>query len=48
MLKILKKSSKTGGRFTAISDLKNNEERILFQTGNKQLSRKLSEQAYIP
>ena len=34
MLKILKKSSKTGDRFAAISDLQNNEERVLFQTGN--------------
>ena len=34
MLAIFKNSSKTGDRFTAISDLLNNEERVLFQTGN--------------
>ena len=38
MLEILEKSSKTGDRFTAISNLQNNEERVLFQTGNKQLN----------
>ena len=37
MLEILKKSSKTGDRFLAVSDLQNNEERVLFQTGNRQL-----------
>ena len=34
MSEILKKSSKTGDQFTAISDLQNNEERVLFQAGN--------------
>ena len=38
MQEILKQSSKTGHRFTAISNLQNNEERVSFQTGNKQLS----------
>ena len=48
MPEILKKSSKTGDRFTAISDLKNNEEHVLFRAGNRQLSRKFPEQFYIP
>ena len=48
MLKILKKSLKTGGWFTAISDLQNNQEHVLFQTGNKQPSQKSLEQAYSP
>ena len=34
MLEIFKMSSKTGDRFTAISDLQNKEECVLFQTGN--------------
>ena len=34
MSEILKKSSKTGDQFTAISDLQNNEEHVLFQAGN--------------
>ena len=40
MREILKKSSKTGDRFTAVSDLKNNEERVLFQAANRQRSQK--------
>ena len=48
MLEILKESSKTGDRFTAISDVQNDEERVLFQDGNRQLSRKFSEQVYDP
>ena len=44
MPEILKRSSKTGDQFTDISDLRNNEERVLFQAGNRQLSRKFSEQ----
>ena len=44
---ILKKSSKTGDRFTAISDLQNNEERALFHAGNKQLSQKFPEKVYL-
>ena len=48
MPEILKKSSKTGDKFTAISDLQNNEERVLFQVGNRQLNRKFSEQVYSP
>ena len=43
MLEILKKSSKTGDRFSAISDLQNNEERVLVQAGNRQLSQKFPE-----
>ncbi len=35
MSEILKKSSKTGDRYTAISNLQNNEERVSFQPGNK-------------
>ena len=46
MLGILKKSSQTEDRFTAILDLQNNEERILFQTWNRQLGRKFSEQTF--
>ena len=42
MLDILKKSSKTRDQFTAISDLQNNEERVLFQAGNRILSRRFS------
>ena len=38
MPEILKKSSKTGDRFTAIPDLRNNVERVIFQAGNRQLS----------
>ena len=34
-LEILKKSSKTGDRLTAISDLQDNEERVLFRAGKK-------------
>ena len=34
---LLKKFLNTGNRFTTISSLQNNEERVLFQTGNKQL-----------
>ena len=48
MPEILKKSSKTGDQFTAISDLQNNEKRVLVQVGNRQISRKLSEQLYSP
>ena len=48
MPKILKKTSKTGDQFTAISDLHNNEERVLFQTGKRQLRREFSEQVYSP
>ena len=48
MPEILKKSSKTGDRSTAISDLQNNEEHVLFQAGNKQLSQKFPEQIYSP
>ena len=45
---ILEKSLKTGDRFTAISDLQNNEKRALFQAGNRQLIRKFSKQVYCP
>ena len=38
MPEILKMSSKTGAEFTAISDLQNNEERVLCLAGNRQLS----------
>ena len=48
MPEILKKSSKTGNRFTAITDFQNNKDPVLFQTGNRQLSRKFSEQLYSP
>ena len=40
---ILKKSLRTRDRFTAISDLQNNEERVLFQAGNRQLSQQFPE-----
>ena len=40
-LKFYQKSSKTGDRFTTISDLQNNEECVLFQAGNRQLIRKI-------
>ena len=37
MLEIRKTSSKTGDRFTAISDLQDNGERVLCQTETRQL-----------
>ena len=47
MPEILKKSSKIGDQFTAISDLQNNVERVLFQVRNRQLSRRrFSERVY--
>ena len=48
MPEILKKSSKTGDQFTAISDLENNVERLLPQAGNRQLSQKFQEKVYSP
>ena len=45
---ILRKSSKTGDRFTAISDLQSNVERVLLQVGNMQLSQKFPEKVYSP
>ena len=48
MTDILKKSSKTWDRFTAIPDLQNNEEHVLFQAGNSQLSQKFPEKVYSP
>ena len=41
MLEILKKSSEKGERFTAISDLQNNEGRDSFQAGNKETQSKV-------
>ena len=37
MPEILKKSSKTGDRFTTTSNLQNNVEHVFFQAGNRQL-----------
>ena len=48
MPEILKKSSKTGDRFTTTSDLQNNVERVLFHVGNRQLSQKFPEKVYNP
>ena len=48
ILEILRKLSKTGDRFTAITDLQGKEERALFQSRNRQLSQKFSEQVYSP
>ena len=48
MPKILKKSSKTGDRFTATSDLPNTVQRTVFQAGNRQLSQKFPEKVYSP
>ena len=48
MLEIFKWLLKTGDRFTAISDLQKNEERVLIQAGNRQLTWKFSEQVYCP
>ena len=48
MPEILKKASTTGNRFTTISDLQNNVDRVLFRTGNRQLSQKFSEKVYSP
>ena len=47
MPEILKRLSRARDRFTVISNLQNNEERVLFQAENRQLG-KLSEQVYIP
>ena len=43
---IFKKSSKTGDRLAAISNLQNNEERVLIQARNGQLSKKYPEKVY--
>ena len=48
MPEILKKLSKTGDRFTAISDLQSNEEHVLFRAGNRQLRQKYLDQVYSP
>ena len=48
MPEILNKSSKARDQFAAITDLQNNVERVLFQAGNWQLSRRFSEQVYSP
>ena len=48
MPKILNKSSKTGDRFTATSDLQNNVECALLQAGNRQLCQKFPEKVYSP
>ena len=48
MREVLKKSPKTEDRFTAISDLQNNEESVLYQSGHRQLSKNFLEQAYSP
>ena len=48
MPEILKKFSKTGDRFTAISDLQNNEDRVLFQAEDRQLRQKFPEKVYSP
>ena len=45
---IPKKSSKTRDRFTGILDLQNNEERVLSQVGNRQLSQEFQEKVYSP
>ena len=47
MPEILKKSSKTGDRFTAIN-LQNNVVSVLFQAGNRQLSQKFPKKVYSP
>ena len=36
----VKKSSKTGDRFTTVPDLQNNEERVSFDPGNRKLNGK--------
>ena len=48
MPEILKKSSKTGNRFTTTSDLQSNVERVLFKARNRQLSQKFPEKGYSP
>ena len=48
MSEILEKPSKTGDRFTAISDLQNKVERVFFQAWNMQFSQKLPEQVHSP
>ena len=45
---IFKKLSKTEDRFTAISDLQNNEEHACFQTRTRQLSQKVPENVDSP
>ena len=42
MPEILKKSSKTGGQFTAISNFQNSEERVSVQPENRQRSVEVS------
>ena len=48
MPEMVKKSSKTWDRFTAISDLQNSNERVSVQPGNRQLSRKFLDKVYSP
>ena len=38
ILEILKKSSKAGDRFAAVSDLQNNDERVVLEIGNRELN----------
>ena len=38
LLDFFKRSSKTRDRFTAISDLQNNDNRVSFHSGNRKLS----------
>ena len=46
MTEILKESAQTVDRFTVISDLHNNEKRVLFLAGNRQLSQTFPEKVY--
>ena len=46
MLEVLKRSSITGDQLTEISDLQNNEKRVTFKPGNRQLNGRFSEQVH--
>ena len=48
MPEILKESSKKGIDLQPSQNLENNKERVLFYTGNRQLSEKLPEKVYSP
>ena len=48
MSEVLKKASKTGDRFTAISDLQNNVERVLFLAGNSNSVKSFQRKFIVP
>ena len=48
MSDIVKNTPKAGDRFTAISDLQNNEGRVLFRVGDGKINQKFPEKVYSP